>query len=291
MSSFRVIALKDISMVVPGDNIARIIVESLTKMEMTPETGDILVIAHTIISRANNRIRNLLKIEASERSKEIAKITQKDPRLIQLIIDEASEILGIRSGLIITRHKQGFISANSGIDQSNVSPSEDDVLLLPEFPDKEAEKIGNFLENEYKLEDIGIVISDTMGRALRRGVSNVSIGAYKVPGVYNLTGKLDLYDYTLKHTSISPADSIAAITDLIMGQADEGFPVILIRGINWKENYPSSDEDNNIDFSKPLNQIPNFQSLPNAAIPRPKSEMLFNISSQYSLEANNLEKE
>ena len=291
MSSFRVIALKDIPIVVPGDNIARMIVESLTKMEMTPEEGDILVIAHTIISRANNRIRNLLKIEASERSKEIAKITHKDPRLIQLIIDEASEILGIRSGLIITRHKQGFISANSGIDQSNVSPSEDDVLLLPEFPDKEAEKIGNFLENEYKLENIGIVISDTMGRALRRGVSNVSIGAYKVPGVYNLTGKPDLYDYTLKHTSISPADSIAAITDLIMGQAGEGFPVILIRGINWKENYPSSDEDNNIDFSKPLNQIPNFQSLPNAAIPRPKSEMLFNISSKYSLEANNLEKE
>lgn len=230
------IPLLDFPMIQPGDDLADLIAQSLDKNGLRLMAGDILVLAQKVVSKAEDRLVNLTTVEPSESALHYAELTGKDPRLIHLILSESQEVLRTRENLIIVQHKLGFVSANAGIDHSNVKGSwgeEDDwVLLLPQNPDASAEAIRERLEARFQCK-IGVLIIDSHGRAWRLGTVGVAIGLSGMPGLVDLRGKADLFDYRLRVTQVAAADELAAGASLVMGQAREGTPVILARGFPY----------------------------------------------------------
>jgi len=228
--------LKHIPLVAPGDHLQDLILASLEKNQLALQDGDIVVVAQKIVSKAENRLVNLTTIEASDKAHEYAELTGKDPRLLELILQESREVLRTRQNLIIVEHRLGFISANAGIDHSNVSGSwgdaEDWVLLLPENPDVSASRLRNVLEAACGCK-IGVLIIDSHGRAWRLGTVGVAIGLAGMPGLVDLRGKPDLFDYQLRITQVAAADELAAAASLMMGQAREGTPVVIARGFPY----------------------------------------------------------
>ncbi len=198
--------------------------------------GDIVVIAQKIVSKSENRFVNLTDVIPGKRALNYAKYVDKDPRLIELILQESKQVLRTRGALMIVQHNLGFICANAGIDHSNISingqKQEDWVLLLPVNPDLSAKKIQNTLEMQFK-KKIGVLIIDSHGRVWREGVVGVSIGISGLPGVVDLRGKKDRNEYELKITQIAVADELAAAASLIMGQASEGRPIVIVRGFPY----------------------------------------------------------
>lgn len=225
-------AVPDIPHIQPGDDIAEVILAALATARLTLQDSDILVIAQKIISKAEGRSVNLADVTAGERAREVAAQTGKDPRLVELILQESDEISRLREGVLIVRHRLGFTSANAGIDRSNVSqPSgEERVLLLPLDPDGSAAVIRAVLEARSGVQ-VGVIVSDTHGRPFRQGNVGVAIGVAGLPALWDRRGEFDLYGYELQHTTIAVADEIAAAAGLLMGQASEGLPVVLVRGL------------------------------------------------------------
>lgn len=221
--------LNEIPLVVKGDNIAKLILSALKKQQISLENGDIILIAETLISKGEGNIINLNDITASEHSIEIAKQCKKDPKLVEIIIDESNEVVAIGPDFIITETKQGFVCANSGIDESNV----DNGLAtpIPKNPDKSAKRIREYLEKEIKKE-IAVIVTDTQGRAFRNGAVGVAIGCSGISPLWVRIGEKDLYGRELETTEIATADELAAAASLLMGQADEGIPVVIIRGFS-----------------------------------------------------------
>lgn len=230
------IPLTDIPLVNPGDDLPEMIATSLNKNKMRLQGGDILVLAQKIVSKAEDRFINLTTVTPSEAAQHYADLTCKDPRLIELVLSESKEVLRTRKNLIIVEHHLGFISANAGIDHSNVSGSwgnpDDWVLLLPENPDKSAEQIRKALEERYNCR-IGVLIIDSHGRAWRLGTVGITIGLSGMPGLVDLRGESDLFDYRLRVTQVAAADELAAAASLVMGQAREGTPVVLAQGFPY----------------------------------------------------------
>lgn len=230
------IPLLDFPLVQPGDDLADLITQSLGNNSLDLIDGDILVLAQKIVSKAEGRLVNLTTVEPSENALHYAELTSKDPRLIHLILSESQEVLRTRENLIIVQHKLGFVSANAGIDHSNVSgawgDADDWVLLLPENPDASAADIRDKLEAHFQC-NIGVLIIDSHGRAWRLGTVGVAIGLSGLPGLVDLRGKEDLFDYRLRVTQVAAADELAAGASLVMGQAREGTPVILARGFPY----------------------------------------------------------
>jgi coenzyme F420-0:L-glutamate ligase/coenzyme F420-1:gamma-L-glutamate ligase len=215
-----------------GDKIAEIILAALTAAGLTLEEGDVLVIAQKIISKAEGRSVNLADVTPSERALEVAALTAKDPRVVELILQESDEISRLREGVLIVRHRLGFTSANAGIDRSNVSQSGDEerVLLLPLNPDSSAAAIRALIEAQTGVR-VGVIVNDSHGRPFRQGTVGVAIGVAGIPALWDRRGEFDLYGYELQHTIVGVADEIAAAAGLLMGQASEGLPVILVRGL------------------------------------------------------------
>ncbi len=228
--------LQQFPMVHPGDDLPGILADILGKNDLALQDGDILVVAQKIVSKAENRLVNLTTVTPSERAMHYADLTKKDPRLIELILSESSEVLRTRKKLIIVAHRLGFVCANAGIDHSNVSSpwgkSKDWVLLLPENPDESADRIRQALEEKF-LVRIGVLIIDSHGRAWRSGIVGVTIGMSGMPGVVDLRGENDLFNYKLRVTQVAAADELAAAASLMMGQANEGVPVVLARGFPY----------------------------------------------------------
>jgi len=228
--------LQPFPLVNPGDALDQLISHALTDNHIQLKDGDILVLAQKIVSKAENRLVNLTEVKPSKRARHYADLTGKDLRLIELILSESRQVLRTRKGLIIVEHKLGFISANGGIDHSNVSGpwgnAEDWVLLLPENPDKSAEQIRKALEEDRGCR-IGVLIIDSHGRAWRLGTAGVTIGLSGMPGLVDLRGQPDLFDFRLRVTQIGAADELAAAASLVMGQASEGTPVIHVRGFPY----------------------------------------------------------
>lgn len=228
--------LQNFPLIHPGDDIAEIILDSLKNNDLNLQDGDVLVIAQKIVSKAENRLVNLTEIVPSEKAMEYASLTGKDPRLLELILSESQEVLRTRRQLVIVEHKLGFICANAGIDHSNVmgpwGQPEDWVLLLPENPDKSAEQIRRYLEEKTHAR-IGVLIIDSHGRAWRRGVVGVTIGLSGLPGIIDMRGERDMFDYKLRVTFIAASDELAAGASLVMGQAGEGVPVVLAKGFPY----------------------------------------------------------
>lgn len=225
-----------IPLVQPADDLARMILDSLNVQEIKLEDGDILVLAQKIVSKAEGRMANLTLVKPGPEALNYAEITGKDPRLLELILSESKEVIRTRENLIIVEHKLGFISANAGIDHSNVygmwGAMEDWVLLLPENPDQSAEKIRKAIEAECGCR-IGVQIIDSHGRAWRNGTVGVTIGLSGIPGLVDMRGKPDLFGYNLRVTQIGAADELAAAASLMMGQADESTPVVHVRGFPY----------------------------------------------------------
>ena len=228
--------LQDIPLIRQGDDLADIVLSALKKNSLSLEEGDILVFAQKILSKSEGRAVNLAAVTPSPRAVELGEKTGKDPRLVELILWESNEVLRTRPGTIIVEHKLGFVCANAGIDHSNVagagSAAEEWVLLLPKNPDQSAEELRMGIHSKTG-KRIGILIIDSHGRAWRNGTVGISIGLAGLPGLVDLRGKPDLFDFTLRITQVGAADELAAAASLVMGQADEGTPVVHVRGFPY----------------------------------------------------------
>jgi len=225
-----------IPLIQPGDDLSTIVHDSLDRSNIQMQDGDILVFAQKVVSKAEGRLVNLRKVKPTTKAFELATETGKDPRLLELILQESNEILRTRPGLIIVEHRLGFVCANAGIDHSNVKGAwgehEDWVLLLPEQPSTSAKGLRRELER-LTGKEIGVMVIDSHGRAWRRGTVGVCIGLSGLPGVVDLRGEQDLFKYKLRATEVGAADELAAAASLLMGQAAEATPVIHVRGFPY----------------------------------------------------------
>ena len=229
-------SLNNIPLIRRDANLADIVLKSLQETGLELQDEDILVFAQKIVSKAEGRKVNLATVSPSPRAIELAQQTEKDPRIVELMLQESNEVLRTRVGTIIVEHKLGFVCANAGIDHSNVAgagnSTEEWVLLLPEDPDQSCTLLRNQIESKTG-KHIGVVIIDSHGRAWRNGTVGVAIGMSGVPGIIDKRGDKDLFGYTLRVTVIGAADELAAAASLVMGQASEGRPVVHVRGFPY----------------------------------------------------------
>jgi coenzyme F420-0:L-glutamate ligase/coenzyme F420-1:gamma-L-glutamate ligase len=220
----------------PGDDLSEIIFQSVQRAGIVLQNDDIFVLAQKIVSKAEGRLVNLVSVIPSARALQLGEQTGKDPRLVELILGESREILRSRPGTMIVEHRLGFVSANAGIDHSNVAgignADEEFVLLLPVDPDASAEKMRESLEKLSHV-SLGVMIIDSHGRAWRLGTVGVAIGFSGLPGLVDLRGVPDLFGYELRITQVGAADELAAAASLVMGQAAEGTPVVHVRGFPY----------------------------------------------------------
>lgn len=232
-------------MIQPGDDLALMIDRALNQSGIQLLDGDILVLAQKIVSKSEGRLVNLGNVVPSGEALRLAKVTEKDPRFIELVLRESQEVLRTRPGTIIVQHRCGFVCANAGIDHSNVKGMggnpEEWVLLLPEDPDRSAARIQARLL-ELTGANIGILIIDSHGRAWRNGIVGVAIGVANVPALVDLRGTEDLFGYQLRVTTVAAADELAAGASLMMGQAAEGTPVVHVRGFPYPMRKSSLQE-------------------------------------------------
>jgi coenzyme F420-0:L-glutamate ligase/coenzyme F420-1:gamma-L-glutamate ligase len=228
-------ALPGIPMVRPGDDLAAIVVAATREAALIPAHGDVFAVAQKVVSKAEGRYVDLATVTPSPRALELAAGTGKDPRHVEVILCESTEVLRQRKDLIIVVHRLGFIMANAGIDQSNLEPDAGErVLLLPEDPDRSAAALKSRLDSAFGV-SVAVMISDSFGRAWRNGVVGVAIGAAGLPSLQNRIGAPDLAGRPLRVTEIGFADEVASAAALLMGEAAEGLPVVHIRGLGWSE--------------------------------------------------------
>lgn len=219
-------------MVRAGDDLPGLIIAALG--DATLRDGDVVVVAQKIVSKAEGRTVDVATVTPSDEAERLAVEVGKDPRLVEVVLSESTRVVRSRPNLIIVQHRLGFVMANAGVDQSNVAPADGvhRALLLPLDPDGSAEAIRVRLEQHYAVR-IGVIISDSFGRAWRRGTCGIAIGAAGLPSLIDLRGQPDLFGRTLEVSIIGFADEIAAAASLLQGQAAEAQPVVLVRGLDW----------------------------------------------------------
>ncbi|MBA3871932.1 MAG: coenzyme F420-0:L-glutamate ligase [Chloroflexota bacterium] len=232
--SLNVIALPGIPLVKQGDDLPKIILDGIEKLGLQLQTGDAIVVTSKIVSKAEGRLFDLRDIEPGVEAQRLASETRKDPRIVELVLRETLKISRQAPGVLVVQHRLGFVSANAGIDQSNVDGSENMVLLLPIDPDASANRIQAKLHEQTGAE-VGIVISDSHGRPFRVGNVGVAIGVAGMPAVLDLRGKSDLFGRELKISIMGYADLVASTANLLTGEADEGRPIVLVRGLQFPE--------------------------------------------------------
>lgn len=234
MNRLEIIPVSGLPIVKQGDDIAELICSAAAEQGTPIQKGDIIVITHVFVSRAEGRIVNLDTITPSEFAKTIAKQFDKDPALVEVILQQSKGIIRMQDGKLITESKQGIICANSGVDRSNV-PGERNVVLLPEDADRSAWDIRSEIKKLTGC-NVAVVISDTNGRPLRLGEINVTIGVAGLKPIRDRRGEKDLFGYTLRVKQTAVADEFASAAELVIGQADEGIPVAIIRGYKFQES-------------------------------------------------------
>jgi coenzyme F420-0:L-glutamate ligase / coenzyme F420-1:gamma-L-glutamate ligase len=227
LARLEAIALPGLPLVRPGDDLAALIREALARAGLTLEGGDVLVVAQKIVSKAEGRLVRLAGVAPSTAARRLALRTGKDPRLVEVVLRESREVLRVRDNLIITRHRLGLVMANAGVDRSNVEGEGEVVLLLPEDPDASCARLGAALAREGH---VGVIINDSVGRAWRRGQIGTAIGCWGLAALQDLRGRPDLFGRKLEVSEAALADQLAGVAALLQGQADEGLPVVLVRG-------------------------------------------------------------
>lgn len=228
------LAIPGLPMVQAGDDLPALLADALGRSELTLQDGDVLVLAQKIVSKAEGRSVVLADVVPSAEATALATEIGKDPRLVQVVLSESARVVRSRPNLIIVQHRLGFVMANAGVDQSNVAPQDGvaRALLLPVDPDGSADAIRTALADRFGVK-LGVVISDSFGRPWRRGTVGVAIGCAGLPSLIDLRGQPDLFGRTLEVSIIGFADEIAAAASLLQGQAAEGQPAVLLRGLSW----------------------------------------------------------
>lgn len=241
-AGLQLIAVPGIPLVRAGDDLAGLIVQGLSSAGEAPRDGDVLVIAQKIVSKAEGRFVDLTSVEPSARAGELALVVNKDPRLVEVILGESLRIVRAVRNVLIVEHRLGLIMANAGVDQSNVADPNGPplALLLPQNPDASAAGIRDALRRRFG-RSVGVVINDSFGRPWRVGTVGVAIGCAGLPAVVDRRGDRDLFGRVLESTVVGYADEIAAAASLLMGQAEESRPVILIRGLKQDRPHQSAE--------------------------------------------------
>lgn len=224
-------ALQELPEILPGADLAALLGAALEREQVVLRAADVLVVAQKIVSKAEGRLVELAGVVAGERAQQLAAITRKDARLVQLILGESSEVLRAKPDVLIVRHRLGFVMANAGIDRSNLAHAgqREQVLLLPADPDASAAALREALRRRCGAAP-GLIVSDSFGRAWRKGVVNVAIGTAGLPALVDRRGASDRAGRRLEVTEVAVADALAAAAGLLMGEAAEGIPAVLIRG-------------------------------------------------------------
>jgi coenzyme F420-0:L-glutamate ligase/coenzyme F420-1:gamma-L-glutamate ligase len=237
-SEIRVIALTGIPEVKAGDDLVSLIVDA-AKGDCGFESGDVLVVTQKIVSKAENRVVSLADVTPSADAERLAAETEKDPRLVELILRESRSIVRQRGPVLITETLHGFICANAGIDFSNVGP-EGTACLLPENPDRSAREIRETIAAETGA-DVAVIISDTFGRPWREGHTNVAIGVAGMLPFVDYVGQTDSFGYELRVSTLCVADELAAAAELVQNKLD-GVPVAIVRGFDYPRGEGSARE-------------------------------------------------
>ena len=225
-------ALAGIPEVRPGDDLGALIVSAARDAGLAPQSGDVLVVAQKVVSKAEDRFVDLASIAPSAQARMLADVTCKDARLVEVILRDSVRVVRAVRDVLIVEHRLGYIVANAGVDQSNAGGGTDRVLRLPEDPDASAQRIHETLRRAWGCE-VAVIVSDSFGRAWRRGTIGTALGAAGLPAMLDRRGGHDRDGRVLRSTIIGFADEIAAAASLIMGQADEGQPVVHVRGLAW----------------------------------------------------------
>jgi coenzyme F420-0:L-glutamate ligase / coenzyme F420-1:gamma-L-glutamate ligase len=253
------IAVRGLPEVEPGTDLAALITAALATQQLTLHARDVLVVAQKVVSKAEGRLVELDGVSPSKEAQRLAQVTGKDPRIVELILGETDEIVRAAPRVLIVRHRLGYVMANAGVDRSNVpvvpreparrdetpwegvaheetpreGPTRERALLLPRDPDASAAELRRRLMQHLDAE-IAIIVSDSFGRPWRRGVQNVALGSAGLPSLIDRRGERDREGRALEVTEVAFADAIAAGAALVMGEAAESMPVVLVRGLEWQ---------------------------------------------------------
>ena len=233
-SRLELFAIPNFPMVRDGDILPDLIADGLSRAGLTLRDRDVVVLAQKIVSKAEGRSVDLATVVPTPEAMALAEEVGKDPRIVQVVLSDSVKVVRSRPNLMIMQHRLGFVMANAGVDQSNVAPTDgvQRALLLPLDPDGSAEAIRAALADRFGAK-LGVVISDSFGRPWRRGTAGVAIGCAGLPSFIDLRGQPDLFGRILEVSIIGFADEIAAAASLLQGQAAEGQPVVVIRGLTW----------------------------------------------------------
>lgn len=243
-------AIDNMPMVEPGDDLVELIMAGLEAMDETLQNDDVVVVAQKIVSKAENRYVDLKTITPTEAAIRLGEEVDKDPRKVQVILDESNEVVRKREGVLIVEHRLGFVQANAGVDQSNIvqegEEEEEICLLLPIDPDGSAATLREGFRQKAGV-TVGVIINDSLGRAWRNGTLGLAIGVAGFTALEDYIGKTDIYGRELVVTQVGAADEMAAGASLVMGQTNEKTPAVLVRGYK-----PADPEDPALRGIKPL---------------------------------------
>jgi coenzyme F420-0:L-glutamate ligase/coenzyme F420-1:gamma-L-glutamate ligase len=229
LKSFMGFALEGFPLIGSGDDLAKIIAETAGKNGLEFEDGDVIVVAQKIFSKAEGRVVNLRDVADSKRAQRLAKSVRKDPRFVELVLRETKKVLKASCEVLLVEDVRGLVCINAGIDKSNVQ-GRDEFALLPENPDRSAEECRKRIR-ELTGKEVAVVMCDTYSRPFRRGQVNFAIGVAGINPFRDYRGKRDLFGQILKVKNVAVVDEVAAAAELLMGQAREGMPVVVLRGL------------------------------------------------------------
>lgn len=224
-------ALRGIGEIRAGDALGDILLNALTRAGLSLRAHDVLALCQKIVSKAEGRVVDLAGVTPGARARELAAVCGKDARYVEVVLSQSTEVVRCAKGVLIVRHRLGFVVANAGIDQSNIEAGDSHVLLLPQDPDASAARLRASLARRIGVE-VGVVITDSFGRAWRRGVIGVALGSAGLVTLRDRRGDADRFGRPLRITEVAVADQIASAATLVMGEADEGLPAVLISGLD-----------------------------------------------------------
>ena len=239
MDHLKLVALKDFPLVKPHDNLATLIIESIKLNNINIEDGDVIIIAQKIISKSENRYQNINDVIPTDEAIKLGQELKRDPGFMQIILDESLKIISTDKKVILVEHKLGFININAGLDRSNIDQKKNNVLLLPKDPSKSANNLQIDIAKETT-KSISVIITDSMTRPYRSGVTNFALASSNIQSLIDLKGEEDIYGNILKSTEIAIADELSAAAGILMGQGNDGKPVIIVKGFD-RNKYSKND--------------------------------------------------
>tara|TARA_B100000768_G_scaffold181164_1_gene203132 strand:- start:1585 stop:2346 length:762 start_codon:yes stop_codon:yes gene_type:complete len=239
MDHLKLVALKDFPLVKPHDNLATLIIESIKLNNINIEDGDVIIIAQKVVSKSENRYQNINDVIPTNEAIKLGQELKRDPGFMQIILDESSKIISTDKNVILVEHKLGFININAGLDRSNIDQKKNNVLLLPKDPSKSANNLQIDIAKETT-KSISVIITDSMTRPYRSGVTNFALASSNIQSLIDLKGEEDIYGNILKSTEIAIADELSAAAGILMGQGNDAKPVIIIKGFD-RNKYSKND--------------------------------------------------